>query len=227
MHSQSTSKVIVDIGTMSNSSVLKWHHLHDYFPRPPSDQQGCSLRPPPTTTQTTTTTQPPYQPNGWWATWPAQQTNGYNRQQATSPVQWTNNDDGQQATSPAQQTQWPQTVSHLASPMDEQQQRMASHPTSPTDEQQWWTVTKLVNGCATTSRWWQRMSSSLSVNLSEHHDSPPCLLYSHENQGATSPSATWQLTLGLLLLTTLPTPGLCPMLPLRASACRAAMGPFI
>ena len=32
---------------------------------------------------------------------------------------------------------------------------------------------------------------------------------------------------GLLLLTTLPTPGLCPMSPLWASACRVAMGPFI
>jgi len=149
--------------------------------------------------------------NGWWATWPAQQTNSYNRQQATSPAQ----------------TQWPQTASHLTSPMDKQQQWMASHPTSPTDEWQQWTVTKLVNGCATMSRQWQHMSSSLSVNLSEHHDSPPCLLYSHENQGAMSPLVTWQLTLGLLLLTTLPTPGLCPMSPLQASACRAAMGPFI
>jgi len=88
-------------------------------------------------------------------------------------------------------------------------------------------VTKLVNGCAMMSRRWQCMLLSLSINLSEHHDSPPCLLYSHENQGATSLSATWQLTLGLLLLTTLPTPGLCPMSPLQASACRAAMGPFI
>ena len=147
--------------------------------------------------------------NGQWATWPAQQMNGYNRQQATSPVQW------------------PQTVSHLASPTDEQQQWMASHPTSSTDEQQWWMVTKLVNGCATTSRRWWHMSSSLSINLSEHHDSPPCLLYSHENQGAMSPSVTWLLTLGLLLLTTLPTPGLCPMSLLWASACRATMGPFI
>jgi len=135
--------------------------------------------------------------NGWRATWPAQQTNGYNRQRATSPAQQT------------------------------QQRQMASHLASPTDEWQWWMVTKLVNGCATTSRRWWRMPSSLSINLSEHHDSPPCLLYSHENQGAMSPSATWQLTLGLLLLTTLPTPGLCPMSPLRASACRAAMGPFI
>jgi len=44
-------------------------------------------------------------------------------------------------------------ASHLASPTDEQQQWTTSHPTSPTDEQQQWMVTKLVNGCATTSRW--------------------------------------------------------------------------
>jgi len=31
--------------------VLKWHHLHDYFPWPPSHQQCCSLWPPPTTTE--------------------------------------------------------------------------------------------------------------------------------------------------------------------------------
>jgi len=94
----------------------------------------------------------------------------------------------------AHQTQRPQTASHLASPTDEQQRWTASHPTSPTDEQQWWMVTKLGNGCATMSRRWRCMSSSLSVSLSEHHESPPCLLYSHENQGATLPSATWQVS---------------------------------
>jgi len=86
---------------------------------------------------------------------------------------------------------------------------------------------QLVNGCAMTSRRWRCMSSSLSVNLGEDHASPPLLLSSHENQGATLLSAMWQLTLGFLLLTTLPTPGVCPTLLLRASACRAAMGSFI
>jgi len=86
---------------------------------------------------------------------------------------------------------------------------------------------QLVNGHATMSRWWRHMLSSLPINLGEDHASPPRLLSSHENQGAMSPSAMWQLTLGFLLLTTLPTPGLCPMLPLRASACRVAMDSFI
>jgi len=170
---------------------------------------------PPLHTQTTMTTWPPYKPNertttidnGRWSTWPAQRTNGYNGRQATSPV--TSLD--QRATSPAQRTNnndgWRATPPALRTKDNNSDQ--------------------LVNGHATTSRRWWRMSSSLSVNLGEHHDSPPHLLYSHENQGATPPSVTWQLTLGFLLLTTLPTPGLCPTSPLRSSACRAAMGSFV
>ena len=142
-----------------------------------------------------------------------------NNNAATLPAQQTNSN-GQQATWPAQQTNG----------YNRWQATLPVHWTNNDDGQQATSPAQQMNnndGCATTSRQWQCMSSSLSVNLSEHHDSPPCLLYSHENQGATSPLATWQLTLGLLLLTTLPTPGLCPTSPLRASACRAAMGPFI
>ena len=68
--------------------VLEWHHLHDYFPQPPSHQQGCSLRPPPTTTQTTTTMQPPYQPNRRMATTgsePPHQSNGQTTMMASKP----------------------------------------------------------------------------------------------------------------------------------------------
>jgi len=160
----------------------------------------------------TTDGDPPDQPNGRTVT-----TGGEPPHQ--SPV-WTNEpphqpnghgDHRRQTTSPAQRTN--NNNGWRATP--------PAQRTKDNDSDQ------LVNGRATTPRRWRRMLSSLSVNLGEHHDSPPHLLYSHENQGAMPPSATWQLTLGFLLLTTLPTPGLCPTSPLRASACRAAMGSFI
>ena len=172
--------------------VLKWHHLHDYFP-----WLNCPNH---------------HYNNNNVATLPAQWMNNNNRQWATWPAQWTNDNGSQQATSPAQQT-------------NNNNRRQATPPpnrqTTTTDGNQ------LVNGCATKSRQWQCMLLSLSINLGEHHDSPPHLLHSHENQGAMLPLVTWQLTLGFLLLMTLPTPGLCPMSPLWASACRVAMGSFI
>jgi len=158
-------------------------------------------------------------------------------------------------TSPTDE-QLQQAASHLTSPMDKQRWWPASYLTSPTDTMTTDSKPpRQPNGQTTTTdskpphqpnrqttmmdgdqagQWMchdvQTVMTHVVITVCKFKWAPwvPSLspLFTWEPRG-TSPSVTWQLTLGLLLLTTLPTPGLCPTSLLWASACRAAMGPFI
>jgi len=166
---------------------------------------------------------------------------------STTPNHHPSNNDNA-ATLPAQ---W--TVSHLTSPTDERLQQAASHLTSPTDtmttdgkpphQPDRRTTTMdgkpphqpnrqmtMMDGDQA-GQWMchnvQTVMTHVVVTVRKFKWAPwvPSLspLFTWEPRGHV---AVGNMA-GLLLLTTLPTPGLCPTSPLRASACRAAMGPFI
>jgi len=193
----------------------------------------------PTTTLTSTrllpSTAPNHHPNN-------------NNNAATLPAQQM----ASHLTSPTDE-QLQQAASHLTSPMDKQWWWPASHLTSPTDttttdgkpprQPDRQTTTMDGKPPHQPNRWMTMMDGDQAgqwmchdvQTVTTHVVVTVCKFKWAPWVPSLSPLFTWEPRghvavgdmAGLLLLTTLPTPGLCPMSPLRASACRVAMGPFI